>query len=89
MHIIHPHLFAHTQILLLMFQTGPSSLENFLTNLTGFITGPFGKAATIIGVVFGGVGYTKNANHENLSRVFIGGIVIVAAANIYAWLVAT
>ncbi len=67
---------------------GSTPFDAFLTNVANFITGPFGKAITLIGIVFCGVAYMygKNSDNSNIGRVAIGAALIIFAANIFGWI---
>ncbi len=62
--------------------------QGFLNGVTAFITGPFGKAVTLIAIVLCGAGYMygKQSDNSMIARTAIGGVLIVGAANFFAYM---
>ncbi len=62
--------------------------QGLLDSLAAFITGPFGKAITLIAIVLCGVSYmySKQSDNSNIGRLAIGAALIVGAANIFAYI---
>jgi type IV secretory pathway VirB2 component (pilin) len=62
--------------------------EGLLNSIAQFITGPFGKAITLIAIVLCGVSYMygKQSDNSNIGRLAIGAALIVGAANIFAYI---
>ena len=73
---------------LLAFQTATLPGEGLLNSISAFITGPFGKAITLIAIVLCGVSYMygKQSDNANIGRLAIGAALIVGAANIFAYI---
>ncbi len=78
----------HFVLLLAVFQNVPG--QGLLNSLAAFITGPFGKAITLIAIVFCGAGYMFGRQTDNaaIGRVIVGAGLIVGAANLFAYIVA-
>jgi len=72
----------------LLFQTATLPGEGLLNSISAFITGPFGKAITLIAIVLCGVSYMygKQSDNANIGRLAIGAALIVGAANIFAYI---
>ena len=72
----------------LLFQTAAVPGEGLLNSISAFITGPFGKAITLIAIVFCGISYMygKQSDNANIGRLAIGAALIVGAANIFAYI---
>jgi type IV secretory pathway VirB2 component (pilin) len=74
---------------LLLFQ-GTASVpgQGLLNSISQFITGPFGKAITLIAIVLCGCGYMygKQSDNSSIGRLAIGAALIVGAANIFAYI---
>jgi len=68
----------------------PSNLpgQGLLDSIAAFITGPFGKAITLIAIVLCGVSYmySKQSDNSNIGRLAIGAALIVGAANLFAYI---
>ena len=68
----------------------PSNIpgQGLLDSIAAFITGPFGKAITLIAIVLCGVSYmySKQSDNSNIGRLAIGAALIVGAANIFAYI---
>jgi type IV secretory pathway VirB2 component (pilin) len=79
------HLSIYSLYLLL-----PSNVpgQGLLDSIAAFITGPFGKAITLIAIVLCGVSYmySKQSDNSNIGRLAIGAALIVGAANIFAYI---
>jgi type IV secretory pathway VirB2 component (pilin) len=62
--------------------------EGLLNSIAQFITGPFGKAITLIAIVLCGVSYMygKQSDNSSIGRLAIGAALIVGAANIFAYI---
>src|SRR5215831_10487525 len=62
--------------------------QGLLDSIAAFITGPFGKAITLIAIVLCGVSYmySKQSDNSNIGRLAIGAALIVGAANIFAYI---
>jgi type IV secretory pathway VirB2 component (pilin) len=79
------HLGIYSLYLLL-----PSNVpgQGLLDSIAAFITGPFGKAITLIAIVLCGVSYmySKQSDNSNIGRLAIGAALIVGAANIFAYI---
>jgi len=79
------HLSIYSLYLLL-----PSNVpgQGLLDSIAAFITGPFGKAITLIAIVLCGVSYMygKQSDNSSIGRVAIGAALIVGAANIFAYI---
>jgi type IV secretory pathway VirB2 component (pilin) len=62
--------------------------QGLLDSIAAFITGPFGKAITLIAIVLCGVSYMygKQSDNAHIGRVAIGAALIVGAANIFAYI---
>lgn len=86
------HTASHQTIcsLYLLFLQGTSNVpgEGLLNSISAFIVGPFGKAITLIAMVFCGVSYMygKQSDNANIGRLAIGAALIVGAANIFAYI---
>ena len=74
---------------LILFQ-GTSNVpgQGLLNSISAFITGPFGKAITLIAIVLCGVSYMygKQSDNSSIGRLAIGAALIVGAANIFAYI---
>lgn len=72
---------------LLLYQAGVPG-QGLLDSIAQFITGPFGKAITLIAIVLCGVSYMygKQSDNANIGRLAIGAALIVGAANIFAYI---
>ena len=74
---------------LLLFQStsGPPG-QGLLNSISAFITGPFGKAITLIAIVLCGISYMygKQSDNSSVGRLAIGAALIVGAANIFAYI---
>jgi type IV secretory pathway VirB2 component (pilin) len=72
----------------LLLQTATLPGEGLLNSISAFITGPFGKAITLIAIVFCGISYMygKQSDNANIGRLAIGAALIVGAANIFAYI---
>jgi type IV secretory pathway VirB2 component (pilin) len=78
---------AITALYLVLYQaTVPG--EGLLNSIAQFITGPFGKAITLIAIVLCGVSYMygKQSDNSSIGRLAIGAALIVGAANIFAYI---
>ena len=68
----------------------PSNIpgQGLLDSIAVFITGPFGKAITLIAIVLCGVSYmySKQSDNSNIGRLAIGAALIVGAANLFAYI---
>jgi type IV secretory pathway VirB2 component (pilin) len=73
---------------LLAFQGATVPGQGLLDSISAFITGPFGKAITLIAIVLCGVSYMygKQSDNANIGRLAIGAALIVGAANIFAYI---
>ena len=62
--------------------------QGLLNSIVAFITGPFGKAITLIAIVLCGVSYMygKQSDNSYIGRLAIGAALIVGAANIFAYI---
>ena len=85
--------FTHTVLYLTIYSLYfllPSNVpgQGLLDSIAAFITGPFGKAITLIAIVLCGVSYTygKQSDNSHIGRVTIGAALIVGAANIFAYI---
>ena len=76
-----------TAFYLLLFQSSVPG-QGLLNSLSQFITGPFGKAITLIAIVLCGVSYMygKQSDNSTIGRLAIGAALIVGAANIFAYI---
>jgi len=76
--------------LYLFFHQGASSVpgEGLLNSISAFIIGPFGKAITLIAIVFCGVGlmYGRQSDNSSIGRLAVGAGLIVGAANVFAYI---
>jgi type IV secretory pathway VirB2 component (pilin) len=72
---------------LLLFQSNVPG-QGLLNSISQFITGPFGKAITLIAIVLCGVSYMygKQSDNSSIGRLAIGAALIVGAANIFAYI---
>jgi type IV secretory pathway VirB2 component (pilin) len=72
---------------LLLFQSSVPG-QGLLNSISQFITGPFGKAITLIAIVLCGCGYMygKQSDNSSIGRLAIGAALIVGAANIFAYI---
>jgi type IV secretory pathway VirB2 component (pilin) len=79
------HTFAAVHLLLLQSNVPGQGLLN---SISQFITGPFGKAITLIAIVLCGVSYMygKQSDNTSIGRLAIGAALIVGAANIFAYI---
>lgn len=80
-----PNLYS---LSLFLFQTSVVPGQGLLDSISAFITGPFGKAITLIAIVLCGVSYMygKQSDNANIGRLAIGAALIVGAANIFAYI---
>jgi len=85
--------FTHTVLYLTIYSLYlflPSNVpgQGLLDSIAAFITGPFGKAITLIAIVLCGVSYMygKQSDNAHIGRVAIGAALIVGAANIFAYI---
>jgi type IV secretory pathway VirB2 component (pilin) len=78
---------ANGILYLLLYQAGVPG-QGLLDSIAQFITGPFGKAITLIAIVLCGVSYMygKQSDNANIGRLAIGAALIVGAANIFAYI---
>ena len=78
---------AFATLYLLLYQAGVPG-QGLLDSIAQFITGPFGKAITLIAIVLCGVSYMygKQSDNANIGRLAIGAALIVGAANIFAYI---
>ena len=80
---------AFISLYLLLFQStsGPPG-QGLLNAISQFITGPFGKAITLIAIVLCGVSYMygKQSDNSTIGRLAIGAALIVGAANVFAYI---
>jgi type IV secretory pathway VirB2 component (pilin) len=78
---------AITALSLVLYQAGVPG-EGLLNSIAQFITGPFGKAITLIAIVLCGVSYMygKQSDNSSIGRLAIGAALIVGAANIFAYI---
>jgi type IV secretory pathway VirB2 component (pilin) len=78
---------AITALYLVLYQANVPG-EGLLNSIAQFITGPFGKAITLIAIVLCGVSYMygKQSDNSNIGRLAIGAALIVGAANIFAYI---
>lgn len=62
--------------------------QGLLNSVSQFITGPFGKAITLIAIVLCGVSYMygRQSDNSSIGRLAIGAALIVGAANIFAYI---
>ena len=62
--------------------------QGLLNSISQFITGPFGKAITLIAIVLCGVSYMygRQSDNSSIGRLAIGAALIVGAANIFAYI---
>src|SRR5437588_11405349 len=83
------HTFLYLTIYSLYFLL-PSNVpgQGLLDSIAAFITGPFGKAITLIAIVLCRVSYMygKQSDNSHIGRVAIGAALIVGAANIFAYI---
>ena len=83
------HTFIHLTIYSLYLLL-PSNIpgQGLLDSIAAFITGPFGKAITLIAIVLCGVSYMygKQSDNSSIGRLAIGAALIVGAANIFAYI---
>jgi type IV secretory pathway VirB2 component (pilin) len=86
MHLMHPQQALYA--LYLLFLQGNVPGQGLLNSISAFITGPFGKAITLIAIVLCGVSYMygKQSDNANIGRMAIGAALIVGAANIFAYI---
>jgi len=72
---------------LLLFQSDVPG-QGLLNSISQFITGPFGKAITLIAIVLCGVSYMygKQSDNSSIGRLAIGAALIVGAANVFAYI---
>ena len=72
---------------MILFQTTIPG-EGLINSIAQFITGPFGKAITLIAIVLCGVSYMygKQSDNSSIGRLAIGAALIVGAANIFAYI---
>jgi type IV secretory pathway VirB2 component (pilin) len=72
---------------LLLFQSNMPG-QGLLNSIAQFITGPFGKAITLIAIVLCGVSYMygKQSDNATIGRLALGAALIVGAANIFAYI---
>lgn len=79
--------YAVATLYLLVFQSNVPG-EGLLNSIAQFITGPFGKAITLIAIVLCGVSYMygKQSDNSTIGRLAIGAALIVGAANIFAYI---
>jgi type IV secretory pathway VirB2 component (pilin) len=88
MHLIHSvsNSIAAAVHLLLLQSNVPG--QGLLNSISQFITGPFGKAITLIAIVLCGVSYMygKQSDNSSIGRLAIGAALIVGAANIFAYI---
>ena len=82
-----PSHSASATLYLLLYQAGVPG-QGLLDSIAQFITGPFGKAITLIAIVLCGVSYMygKQSDNANIGRLAIGAALIVGAANIFAYI---
>ena len=85
--------FTHTVLYLTIYSLYlflPSNVpgQGLLDSIAAFITGPFGKAITLIAIVLCGVSYmySKQSDNSNIGRLAIGAALIVGAANLFAYI---
>jgi type IV secretory pathway VirB2 component (pilin) len=78
---------AITALYLVLYQAALPG-EGLLNSIAQFITGPFGKAITLIAIVLCGVSYMygKQSDNSSIGRLAIGAALIVGAANIFAYI---
>ncbi|HEY6253489.1 MAG TPA: TrbC/VirB2 family protein [Candidatus Angelobacter sp.] len=78
---------ALAAVSLLLFQSNTPG-QGLLNSISQFITGPFGKAITLIAIVLCGVSYMygKQSDNSSIGRLAIGAALIVGAANIFAYI---
>jgi type IV secretory pathway VirB2 component (pilin) len=88
MHIMHPQQALYALYLLFLQGTSNVPGQGLLNSISAFITGPFGKAITLIAIVLCGVSYMygKQSDNANIGRMAIGAALIVGAANIFAYI---
>jgi len=88
MNMIHPHQITSAFYWLLFQGTSNVPGQGLLDSISQFITGPFGKAITLIAIVLCGVSYMygKQSDNANIGRLAIGAALIVGAANIFAYI---
>jgi type IV secretory pathway VirB2 component (pilin) len=86
MHVVQS-LSNRAAFYLLLFQSNVPG-QGLLNSISQFITGPFGKAITLIAIVLCGVSYMygKQSDNSSIGRLAIGGALIVGAANIFAYI---
>jgi type IV secretory pathway VirB2 component (pilin) len=88
MNIMHPHQITFAFYWLLFQGTSTVPGQGLLDSISQFITGPFGKAITLIAIVLCGVSYMygKQSDNANIGRLAIGAALIVGAANVFAYI---
>ena len=90
MYLVHTALHQGFYHLYLLFLQGTTNVpgQGLLNSIAAFITGPFGKAITLIAIVLCGVSYmySKQSDNSNIGRLAIGAALIVGAANIFAYI---
>jgi type IV secretory pathway VirB2 component (pilin) len=88
MNIVYPHQIIFACYWLLFQGTSSVPGQGLLDSISQFITGPFGKAITLIAIVLCGVSYMygKQSDNANIGRLAIGAALIVGAANVFAYI---
>jgi type IV secretory pathway VirB2 component (pilin) len=83
-----PHHLLAALVFNFLPPAGSTPFDGFLNSLTNFVTGPLGKALTLIGIVLCGAGYMygKQSDNSSIGRIAIGAAIIILAANIYSWI---
>jgi type IV secretory pathway VirB2 component (pilin) len=82
------HIIAAFHVIAFYLQGGTVPGQGFLNSISQFIVGPFGKAITLIAIVLAGVSYMygKQSDNSVIARLAIGAILVVGAANLFAYI---
>ncbi len=88
MNFAHPFISPIHLLGACLIQASTVPGEGLLNSISAFITGPFGKAITLIAIVLCGVSYMygKQSDNSNIGRLAIGAALIVGAANVFAYI---
>ena len=88
MSMIYPQQLVYGLYILLLQGTTNVPGQGLLNSISQFITGPFGKAITLIAIVLCGVSYMygKQSDNTSIGRLAIGAALIVGAANVFAYI---
>jgi type IV secretory pathway VirB2 component (pilin) len=83
-----PHHIVATLHVIAFYLQGTVPGQGFLNSISQFIVGPFGKAITLIAIVLAGVSYMygKQSDNSVIARLAIGAILVVGAANLFAYI---